>query len=61
MCVGRRINEDGTSDLKEEVGLDTKEFLKRIKDGIKDIDIPFYKVRVANGQKKNNLTTFQKQ
>ena len=61
MCVGRRINEDGTSDLKEEVDLDTKEFLKRIKDGIKDIDIPFYKIRTANGQKKNNLTTFQKQ
>ena len=61
MCVGRRINEDGTSDLKEEVDPDTKEFLKRIKGGIKDIDIPFYKVCVANGQKKNNLTTFQKQ
>ena len=61
MCVGRRINEDGTSDLKEEVDPDTKAFLKRIKGGIKDIDIPFYKVRVANGQKNNNLTTFQKQ
>ncbi|MBI2124170.1 hypothetical protein HYT92_00070 [Candidatus Pacearchaeota archaeon] len=59
MCVGRRINEDGTSDLKE-ADPDTKAFFRRVKGGIKDIaEIPFYKIG-SHGQKKNNLTTFHK-
>jgi len=61
MCVGRRINEDGTSDLKEEADPDTKAFLRRVgASRISEIDVPFYKIR-NHGQKKTHSTTFQKQ
>ena len=60
MCVGRRINEDGSSDLKETQDPDSKEFLKKIKaSGIGNVDVPFYKIP-GKERKGNNSTNNQK-
>ena len=60
MCVGRVINEDGTSNLKD-IDPDSKQLVRKIRARlITTYDIPFYKLPGIWWKRKGNSVGFQK-